>query len=425
MQRHFLPRGAIGAEGGKGGDRSKFRMRGKNTAARLLQLGAVLILFTAPLRAQVEWEFSGYVVDLPVYQNFRSELADAFRLDAGMGVNITRLRLRPTLRLWKGASISLEHETDVSAMTQSMLFNDVSDITNRQIVDLRWHPVAEEHVQVQHYVDRLFFRQNFTWGSIIAGRQRISWGTGRIWNPTDLFNPINPASFDKIEKDGADAISFKYYIGSFTDLQLVYNPRRARLQAEGTDDAPDSSNYGARFRTNFEEFDVSVMGGRFDRRTVLGGDFAGNLLEAGVRGEVIHAMESADGAGDAYTRFILGVDYQLTAKLYGVAEYLHNGEGADEAGDYELGRLFSGEILNVARNYVYLGGTYLLHPLVTGSLGAITGLTDGSGFVTATATWSSSDNSVVSLGMLIPYGSRLDEYWYYPSSVYLKGEFYF
>ncbi|MBN1447027.1 MAG: hypothetical protein JXA28_03780 [Bacteroidetes bacterium] len=398
---------------------------GKSVAARMALFVALLMLCTVPLRAQVECEFSGYVVDLPVYQSFRSELADAFRLDAGMGVNLTRLRLRPTLRLWDGAGISVEHETDVSAMTQSMLFGEISDITNRQVVDLRWHPVAEEHVQVQHYIDRLYFRQNFTRGSIIAGRQRISWGSGRIWNPTDLFNPINPASFDKIEKDGADALSAKYYIGSFTDVQLVYNPRRARLQAEGQGDAPDSSNYGARFRTNFAEFDVSVMGGRFDRRTILGGDFAGNLLEAGVRGELIHAMESADGAGDAYTRFILGVDYQLTAKLYGVVEYLHNGEGAEDPRDYELGRLFTGEILNVARDYVYLGGTYLLHPLVTGSLGAIAGLTDGSGFVTATATWSSSDNSVISLGALIPYGSRLDEYWYYPSSVYLKGEFYF
>jgi hypothetical protein len=341
-----------------------------------------------------------------------------------MAMNLTRVRLRPTLRFWEGASLSLEHEVDVTLSTQDALFGSVPDITNRQLLDLRWHPVQEQDVTMQHYVDRLYFRQNFIWGSIILGRQRISWGTGRIWNPTDLFNPINPASFDKVEKDGADALSVKYYIGSFTDLQLVYNPRRARLQRNGAD-APDSSNYGARFRTNVEEFDLSIMAGWFDRRVVLGGDFAGNLLGAGVRGEFIHMLESDANPGDGYARFILGADYQLTSKLYGVIEYLHNGEGADHPSRYELVRLFMGEILNVSRDYLSLGANYLLHPLVNGAFGATANLNDGSGFFTATATWSSSDNSALSAGMLIPYGSALNEYWYYPRSLYLKGELYF
>ncbi|GEM_PF-294932 len=404
----------------------------RGICARAFAILIVCLLMRAPAHAQPELEFSGYVIDLPSYQrmpDYASELppfmADQFDLDRNMGVNLIRLRLRPTLHLWDGASIALEHEINETVMTQEMLFGDIPDITNRQLVDLRWHPVTEDHWQMQHYVDRLYFRQNFLWGSIVAGRQRISWGTGRIWNPTDLFNPINPASFDKIEKDGADAVSFKYYFGSFTDLQVVWNPRRARGQRDGAPDAPDSSNYGARFRTNFGEFDLSVMGGWFDRRTVLGGDFAGNLFDAGVRGEMIFVMDG-DGSGqDGYARFILGADYQLTGKLYGVVEYLHNGEGKEDAGSYELTRLFRGEILNLARDYVYLGGTYQLHPLVTGSLGVIGGLTDGSGFLNATASWSSSDNSVVSAGLLLPYGSPRDEYWYYPSSLYLKGEYYF
>ena len=50
---------------------------------------------------------------------------------------------------------------------------------------------------------------------------------------------------------------------------------------------------------------------------------------------------------------------------------------------------------------------------------------EGGGFVMAAAAWLSSDNSSLSAGVLLPYGSTLDEYWYYPSSVYLKGEFYF
>jgi hypothetical protein len=377
-----------------------------------------------PLFAQTDFEFSGYVAELPMYQRLPSQLATLGNLERDMVVNLTRLRLRPTMRLWDGASLSLEHEVDFLYSTQSMLFSSMSDITNRQAVDLRWHLVDEKHTSLQHYVDRLYFRQNFTWGSIIAGRQRIQWGTGRIWNPTDLFNPINPASFDKIEKDGADAISAKLYLGSFTDLQAVVNFRKARGQREGVS-APDSTNAGIRFRTNYSEFDLSAMTGWFDRRMIMGGDFAGNLFEAGVRGEVVYVMEGENQPNSDYLRMVFGADYQFTSRFYALVEYLYNGEGFSEPEQYEIFRLYQGDILNLNRKYIYLGGTYLVHPLVTATAGAIHSLGDGSGFISLVASWSSSDNSMVSAGFMLPYGSTRDEYSYYPSSLYLKGEFHF
>ncbi|MCB2203654.1 hypothetical protein KQI65_02815 [bacterium] len=380
--------------------------------------GALIFLLPGALVAQPELEFSGYVVDLPMYQRLPdySEVFGvvpaAFPADRNMSLNLTRLRLRPILRMWEGASLSLEHEMTLAVSSQNLLFEEGADMAGRQVVDLRWRPVDKEHVQLQHFVDRLYFRQNFVWGSIIAGRQRISWGTGRIWNPTDLFNPINPLSFDKIEKDGADALSFKYYIGNFTDLQFVVNPKKHK-----------AGNYAMRFRSNVDEFDLSAMGGWFDDRPVFGGDFAGNLFDAGVRGEFIYS--GVQDETDAYVRFILGADYQLTSKLYLVTEYLHNGEGAASPGKYDVLRLFRGEILNLGRDYMYLGGTYKLHPLVVASFGGSTGLGDGSGYISLNATWSTSDNSSLTAGMLLPWGEALDEYWYYPSSLYLQGDFYF
>jgi hypothetical protein len=306
-----------------------------------------------------------------------------------------------------------------------MAFRPSAERSNRQAVTLRWQPVDDEHFTMQHYVDRLYFRQNLEWGSLIAGRQRIQWGTGRIWNPTDLFNPINPASFDKIEKDGADAVSAKVYLGSFTDVQAVVNFRAARMQKDGAAPAPDSTNFGLRIRTNYSEFDISVMGGWFDRRAVFGGDFAGNLLEAGVRGEAILVLESDELPNSDYLRLSLGADYQFTPEFYGLFEYLYNGEGHSDPASYQILRLYQGDILQLNRKYLYAGGTYLVHPLVTASIGLLQNLGDGSGFATVLATWSSSDNSLLSAGIMLPYGGELDEYWYYPTAVYLKGEFHF
>ncbi len=386
----------------------------------VLMLGAL----TQPAFAQFDLEFSGYVVDLPMYQRLPGQLASLGGLEKDMAVNLTRLRLRPTLRLWEGASIALEHEVDMVYSSQRMMFASSYGMSNRQAVDLRWHPVSEQHFDLQHYIDRLYFRQNLDWGSFIAGRQRIQWGTGRIWNPTDLFNPINPASFDKIEKDGADAISAKVYLGSFTDLQAVVNFRKARWPKEGAD-TPDSTNFGLRFRTNYFEFDMSAMGGWFDRRMIVGGDFAGNLLEAGVRGEAVYVMEDKDLPNSDYMRIVLGADYQFTPEFYALIEYLYNGEGHNNPDQYEIIRLYQGDILNLNQKYLYLGGTYLVHPLVTATVGAVHGLGDGSGFLTGIVSWSSSDNTAVSAGLLLSYGDDYDEYWYYPASLYLKGEWHF
>ena len=364
--------------------------------------------------AQVEFDFSGYVVNLPTYQKINNRISEALGIDESSFLDLTRLRLRPTLYPSSKATIVLEYEIDPLYQSSALLFGTPPDRTNRQNFDLRWTSIAESNFVLTHYVDRLYLRYAFKMGDMTIGRQRISWGTGRIWNPTDLFNPINPANFDKIEKDGADAISSRFYLGNFTDMEIVYNP---------VDDFR-SSNYGARFRTNIMKYDFSLIGGYFDRRIVMGGDFAGNLFKAGARGEGIISANK-DDLNSNFAKFILGLDYQFTSKLYGLVEYQFNGEGKTNRADYELTRLLTGEILNLSRNYLFLQSTYQAHPLLNTGLSFNFNLNDGSGFMSGFATYSLSENTYLTFGSLLPFGNPFDEYGFYPVSVYLKGEFYF
>jgi hypothetical protein len=280
-----------------------------------------------------------------------------------------------------------------------------------QVADLTWRGVREEHFSVLHTIDRLSLKQWLPFGDLTVGRQRIAWGTGRVWNPTDLFNPINPATFAKIEKDGVDAAVIKFFLGSFTDLSLVYNPEERWR-----------TNAGFRFRTNMAEFDMAVVGGVFGRRTVVGADFAGNLFDAGIRGEGIWAKPAG---GASFVRFILGADYQFSSDLYALIEYQHNGEGADASERYDLVRLTQGRILNLARNYVTAHGAFLLHPLVTLILSHIQNLDDGSGFAGGMVSWSATPDLSVAAGGQLFFGDELTEYWYYPGAVYLKTDLFF
>ncbi|MFA3782403.1 hypothetical protein ABRY23_04990 [Melioribacteraceae bacterium 4301-Me] len=374
-----------------------------------------LLLFPSLSNAQYDFSFSGYVVNMPIYQLSNEKLSNLFSFKKNMILDLTRIRLRPTLHLWSSARINAEYEI------AGLYFNSIgnflivpSNKTNRQLCDLTWNPVDEKNYSVVHFVDRLSFRQEFENGNIEIGRQRIAWGTGRIWNPTDLFNPINPAAYYKLEKDGADVVSLKYAFGNFTDLNIVFNPQEKL----------NKSNYAFRFRTNFDEYDVSVMGGYFDQRIVAGMDFAGNLGKAGFRGEGIISIDKNDFSNN-FVKFILGADQQFTPKLYGMIEYHFNGEGKKDKLKYEFARLIKGEIINLSQNYVYTMLSYQLSPLLSVSLSNNINLNDGSGFIGGSGNYPLTENFYLNLGLQIIYGSDNTEYWYYPNSIYLEGEYYF
>ena len=365
---------------------------------------------------QTDLNFTGYVVEMPVYMIMKNYPAFIPFPVNNQFLNLNRMRFKPELDLWENARINVEYEIDALYSEKNLLFDLSSVSTNRQLFNLKWDIINKGNYKVTHYFDRLYFRQDFSWGNISIGRQRISWGSGRIWNPTDLFNPVNPANFAKIEKDGADAAAFTYFFGNFTDLEIVYNPQKKA----------ENSNSGFRFRTNINKYDLAVVGGYFDKRIVAGWDFAGSIFEAGVRGEGIVSMNKED-ISDNYTKFILGTDYQITPQLYVLIEYQYNGQGKANKLDYLLilPKLVNGEILNLSRNYLAVSANYIFSFITSASILLNQNLNDGSGFIAANGLYSITSNLSLTLGAQFTYGNILSEYWYYPHSVYIQAEYYF
>ncbi len=380
----------------------------------------IFVLFVSTTNAQTSdrsepsLDFSGYIMEMPVYENIQPALAQQANTSRSQFADLARLRLRPTIHFGDNTKIGIEYEIDGLYYSQNLTFGLVSTTPFRQVVSLKWQPVNEKHVTLSHYIDRLYFDQDFSFGSLVIGRQRISWGTGRVWNPTDIFNPINPANFGKIEKDGADAASLKFYLGQLTDLQFVYNSEYHFKY----------SDYAGRFRTNFLGYDFSVMTGFVDKRLVNGGDFAGDVGGAGIRGEALVSTDVLNSSG-YFVKWILGADYQFTDKLYGMIEYYHNGQGTLDRINYDLVGLYEGRILNLGKDYLVVSGSYQLTPLISIMLSSNSNFDDGSGYLAGSIAYSSSDNTSFTLGSLYTYGNSLTEYWFYPQAYYLKLEAYF
>ncbi|MBM4168605.1 MAG: hypothetical protein FJ215_05555 [Ignavibacteria bacterium] len=362
-----------------------------------------------------DWlEFSGYGSEFPIYQRLNETLARLSRSKQDQFANVGRIRLRPRATLWSGAFFSLEYEI-ISAYIESPVNIFTSgDKSRRQIVDLTWNPISTPNHSLVHFVDRLFVRQSLGAIEITLGRQRISWGSGRFWNPTDLFNPLNPTVFSKIEKDGIDGLLVKLFLGSFSDLSVVYNP----------EDNLKNGNVGARIRSNISEFDLSVVGGRFDDRMIVGGDFAGNFFDAGIRGEILVAS-SRNRDRPEFLKYVFGLDHQFTPDVYALFEFHFNGEGKSETQQYEMSRLLAGEVLNVGRQYLLLQSIILVHPLVSLSVVSLSNIGDRSGMLGGSVTYAWTNECTVGMGGQLFYGNDLTEYWYYPKTLYVRADLFF
>ncbi|MBC8485129.1 MAG: hypothetical protein H8D45_03705, partial [Bacteroidetes bacterium] len=139
---------------------------------------AVLIFFflSIKLYAQSDFSFSGYVVDLPIYQFPKESTFDSLNKIEEQFLNLTRARFRSEYKLWSDARFNLEYEIDALYYSSSDDFEfSMSGKSDRQLFDLTWTPVKEKHLNITHFIDRLYFRQGFDFGNVIVGRQRISW----------------------------------------------------------------------------------------------------------------------------------------------------------------------------------------------------------------------------------------------------------
>lgn len=378
----------------------------------------LLVLLTFVLisnNSYSNFEFGGYVYNFPSLQLINKE-TNLFGDDYNnVFTDLTRLRLKPSYHFSEDTRIELNYEIDALISEKYLPLLSNVQVTNRQALKLNWQVYDSKYIKVNHFIDLLYFKHIFEIGEISIGRQYISWGVGRVWQPTDMFNPINPANFSKVEKDGADAIAGKLYLGSFSDLDVLANFANNFK----------SVHFGARIRTNILENDLALVGGKFDENFIIGGSIAGNLFKAGIRAEGIYSF--AQQVDDSYFRGILGIDYQFTDKLYSALEYQFNGAGTSDKMQYlkYFDKLFRGEIQNLSQNYLAAIATYQFQPLLTTNFTSIINFNDLSAMLLLSTRYELLQSLYLSAGILYTLGDRFTEYWYYNDAIYLTFEYYF
>lgn len=333
----------------------------------------ILILCGWPLlgSAQSEktrnWELSGYVKNLQTLLFFNEAYPDlqTFQLvDTFLQDNLIHNRLN--FKWYPNDHWTLYAEArnriffgDLVRATPN--YGDQIDDVNNDYFDLS-ALIINGHSWVAHtMLDRFYLEYVQGPWEIRLGRQRVNWGINTVWNPNDIFNAFSFTDFDYEERPGSDALRVRYYTGFASSLEIVSKAF----------DTWDEATMAAMWRFNKWQYDFQVLGGVAENYLTFGGGWAGNIKNAGFKGEFTYFQHLEDAKDEAFAAS-LGADYSFTNATYVSVGLLYNSEGS---GNAPISGLFAFELS--ARNlYPYrwaLFGqaSYPFTPLLNGGLAVI------------------------------------------------------
>ena len=188
-------------------------------------------------------------------------------------------------------------------------------------VDLSAVIVNEDKAVLHTIIDRAWVEYVKGKWNIKAGRQRINWGINLAWNPNDIFNSYNFLDFDYEERPGSDAIKITNYISDLSFVEVAIK----------VDDNIEDMVIASRYQVNTKGYDVQFIGGKYLKEIVAGTGWAGNIKDAGFKGELsyFHPYDDFSNSHGEYS-FSTSLDYSFENGWFIGGAYLFNSSANDK-----------------------------------------------------------------------------------------------
>ncbi|MDQ1354171.1 MAG: hypothetical protein QG657_4480 [Acidobacteriota bacterium] len=387
----------------------------------------------------------------PTYKGQDSETTNA-----PMGAASNRLRLKLSVKplSW----LSLDAAYDFSPRIQDpLLFNESVFITpssplNYRLEDFpsRLYPRQGDKVGsfgIFHNLDRLLLTIKTRVADIFIGRQAIAWGSGHVFNPTDVVAPYAFNELDKEERQGVDAVRVRVPLGRMDELDMGY--------IFGKHFQSQYSAVYIRGKTYILKTDISGLVMRFRKNLLFGVDLTRSIGGAGAWFEAAYVLPYRFAGDDElalidkkyrenYLRTSIGMDYNFSGRCYGYFEYHYNSAGMRKPADYtEVFRTVAfqeGAVYLMGKHYLDLGVTYQVTPLIPFSGLVIVNFTDGSLIFSPNLEYNIAENIYLSFGAYLGIGKGpwlvdispntkitryYSEFGAYPAMVYTSFRVYF
>lgn len=282
-----------------------------------------------------------------------------------------------------------------------------------RLMDLTWELDSGDRHRLVHRFDRLSLQyRGSTWG-VTVGREAVSWGSGLVFQPMDLFSPFAPTTVDRDFKAGDDLLIIDKLFDDGSDLQFLGVARR---DIDG-DATADVASAALKWRKFIGGSELELFGGKHYQDQVYGGALRIPVRSAMLRTDLVATRLDE---GDWYFSGIVNLDYSFDLagrSSYVFAEYYHNDFGVSDLPANPVllpapltARLLRGEVFNLMRDYLALGGSIQWHPLWTQALTLIGNLNDGSSLLQTTLSYVPSDHATLEAGVTVPIGDAGEEF---------------
>jgi len=252
---------------------------------------------------------------------------------------------------------------------------------------------------------------------VVVGVQNISMGVGRIWTPTNLFNPKKSYALEPDEVFGVAGISYTRYLDDTSHVSIVISQKK-----------DDSFKYGARYKAFLDFADFAVDGVSSDDTKMLGFEVEGNLADTGVelRSEGAYIKNSLYVSLNTkeekeFYQAVLGADYGFVNGVTAVIEAFYSSQ---KFSNNELLLNLDSEILsNLVYSKFYTGLTlsYNINIFLDGSLLYIESFNDKkSRFISPSLSYTLNDYNLFSIGALIQNGDKKSDFGRFENTYYFK-----
>lgn len=261
---------------------------------------------------------------------------------------------------------------------------------NRHLdLDKYWEHDNQSASRLQ--VDRL----NLQWrnGSVdtTLGRQAVGFGRILIYSPLDVIAPFAPDAIDTEVRNGIDALH--------TIINYGLDGQLGAIAVWG--EASRYNSFLVTWSDNWSGLDMLMIGGSLRGHTMFGAGLAGSFGTLGLKAEFsIHkGSDVGKTGGDLHHVYMLGAVeswYRFDTGISLIAQYLYNGPGVDNPGDYPKALVSSpvqeGLTALLGQHYLIAAPSYEPHPLATIRGLLIYNLEDRSALIRPTLDLSLADN---------------------------------
>ena len=250
----------------------------------------------------------------------------------------------------------------------------------------------------------------------VLGLQNISMGVGRIWTPSNLFNPKNSYALEPDETFGVAALSYTRHLDDTSSLTVVASQKH-----------DNSFKYAARYKAFLELADIGVNLISSDKTEMAGYELEGDLADTGIElrseGAYIKSrLKTVGGEEDKeFFQGIIGADYGFENGITLVFEALYSSEtftyeemflnfDSDISSDLVYSDCYTGLTLWYSVN-IFLDASILYVESFKG---------ENSRFVSPSLTYTLNDNHSFVIGAMVQNGGSTGEFGNLDNTYYLK-----